>query len=261
MIFSFSKYQGTGNDFILIDDRSASFPLKEGALIQTMCDRKYGIGADGFILLQNSAVCDYRMRIFNSDGKETECCGNGLRCLVQFLKKKHLLSPKGAFLETQGGPVFGKVQGEKVFITWQQELPPLIHFQRKITGVPWAISQVNTGVPHVVVFVPSVQKISLRKWGKMLRSHPLFSPQGTNVNFVEKKAELFSVRTFERGVEAETLACGTGAMAVALLAKHLFQTPSPIKLQFPGGEIEIYMEEGLTMKGEAVCVFEGTYLA
>lgn len=254
---SFSKFEGAGNDFILIDDRAARFPIGDALLIQNLCHRRFGIGADGVILLQNDAQADLRMRIFNSDGSEAEGCGNGVRCLMRFLEdlgwqtKRYRIAVGGKILSAEflGDSIsveMGEISGWKTHSIEGRE----IHF-------------VDSGVPHAVWFVSDVEMIPLHEVGPLLRRHPLFAPRGTNVNIAAiGQDRSVRVRTFERGVEGETLACGTGATAVAAIGAKLFGWDSPVRICYPGGDLEIYFDGSLQriwLAGPARKVFSGIY--
>ncbi len=227
MPLSFSKYSGCGNDFILVDNRLLHFPV-DAAYIAKLCDRKRGVGADGLILLQLSQMADYRMRIFNADGGEAEMCGNGIRCLMQFIRELGGLAPRyrietmNATLqveEEQGGLVSVEM-AEPHSIQWELSLPGF--FQ---------LSSLNTGVPHAVIFVEDLERDHWMAIAPQIRHHAAFGPKGTNVNFAQLKSDgTLSVRTYERGVEGETLACGTGATAAALAAAKRFGLPGPIQV-------------------------------
>jgi diaminopimelate epimerase len=253
---SFGKYEGAGNDFILIDDRMGTFPVSDRDFIVRLCHRKFGIGADGFILLQSSDRADFRMRIFNSDGSEPEGCLNGLRCLILFLADLGL--PQTAHRIEMGDRVI-KAERLGSRIALQIGLPRSLVLYQNIG--PWHVHSVDTGVPHAVIFVPNVQAIDLMKEAPLLRHHPLFHPRGTNVNFATLQSNgSIHVRTFERGVEGETLACGTGAAAVACIGAKIYSLPSPIAIHFPGGMIEVSLDaSGIALTGEARKVFGGTF--
>lgn len=251
----FSKYQGAGNDFILIDDRALFFPTANPPLIQKLCDRKFGIGADGVILLQRGK--DFRMRIFNRDGSEAESCGNGLRCLLRFAE--HLGYPRQSYaIETMDRVVQAHFVEDQIGI--EMGVPRDLRLHWEIEGE--SLHFVDTGVPHAVVLVEDFQTFSFQNRGAYLRHHPQFGPRGANVNFVKQlDSGALQVRTFERGVEGETLSCGTGATAVAAVAAQLFQLPSPIITHFPGGVLAIYIHANgvYEMVGPAEKVFEGTF--
>lgn len=252
---SFVKYEGAGNDFIIIDDRVPFFPTEDSDFIQKLCHRRFGIGADGVILLQNDGIADFRMRIFNSDGSEAESCGNGLRCLARFIAdiQGEISASYKIWMHDQIVEAF--VEKEKISIALNNPRNLTLNIQQDVHFV-------DTGVPHAVVFVPDVAKVNLHQEGKALRSHPCFGPKGSNVNFASLNPDrVISVRTFERGVEGETLACGTGAAAVAAIAAQVHNLPSPIHTRFPGGDLEIsFTDRGLKLAGPAVRVFEGSFL-
>jgi diaminopimelate epimerase len=248
---SFVKYHGVGNDFILIDDRALFFHT---ALVSSLCHRKFGIGADGVILLQNDPVADFRMRIFNSDGSEAQSCGNGLRCLMQFLL--HLGFPKKPTrIATADRIVEASYLGEKVAIEMGEarDVKRLYITEREVHFL-------DTGVPHAVLFVPAVEGIDLMREGPVLRHHASFQPRGANVNFAAIQSDgAIRLRTFERGVEGETLACGTGAAAIGFIASLKYGLPNPIQIHCLGGSLEVYVEgRSIRLVGQAVKVFEGS---
>lgn len=241
---TFSKYQGAGNDFILIDDRRHHFDRNS---VPKLCKRRFGIGADGVILLQDDDDVDYRMRIFNRDGSEAESCGNGLRCFIQFIHDlgigKDLIRVK-----IHDRIVIGHRADGKISI----EMGPIPSI-KQVFLYGLELYTLDTGVPHAVIFSPEFEKALL------IRSNPHFQPEGTNVNFVQESTSgRFQVRTFERGVESETLSCGTGACAVAATLNKIYKMPSPYLLAFQGGEIEINIKNNiLSMSGNAELVYEG----
>lgn len=245
---TFVKYHGAGNDFILIDDRASFF---NSTLVPSLCHRHFGIGADGVILLQNDSIADFRMRIFNNNGSEAESCGNGLRCLMKFIA--HLGLPQKPYrIATANRIVEASFVGEKVAI----QMGPARNVKQLYIGER-EVHFLDTGVPHAVIFVPDVQKIDLMNEGASLRHHSAFQPRGANVNFASLQSDgSIRVRTFERGLEAESMACGTGAVAVGVIAAR--ELPNPIRICFPGGEIEVFIEDsGVRMVGDAIQVFEG----
>jgi diaminopimelate epimerase len=221
----FTKIVASGNDFIILKEDSLERKrLKE--LARRICDRKYGIGADGLLLLEKSKIAHIKMRIFNSDGSEAEMCGNGARCVAYWVNSldksfKHRLRAKGSKtinIETKAGIIESQVNGNKtkVKLTSPKEIKldiPLVINKRKIR-----VNFVNTGVPHTVIFVAGIDKINVKYIGRIVRFHKRFYPQGTNVNFVEvKNSNEVKIRTYERGVEDETLSCGTGIVASAFI--------------------------------------------
>ncbi len=254
----FSKYEGAGNDFILIDDRSLSF---DSSLVPHLCDRKRGVGADGVILLQLDPAADLRMRIFNSDGSEAESCGNGLRCLVQFARDLNL-SPQRIAMHDRIVEAFSHENRIGVRLGEPRNL--CLNLPLAFDGSTHAAHLVNTGVPHIVLFVPDLPTIDVFSLGRKIRRHPAFSPHGVNVNFASLQPDhSLSVRTYERGVEAETLACGTGAAAVGVIASQIFDLPSPVHIQFAGGDMDIMFSDknffDLSLIGPARFVFSGSY--
>ncbi len=253
MVFQFSKYQGTGNDFILIDNREKNFPKKHEVIIQ-LCDRKFGIGADGLILIENHPELDYKMIYFNSDGSQS-LCGNGSRCGFAFAKSLNMVDNEARFETTDG-------------IHDVKEQDGVIHFGfssiedniREESGDKY----LNTGSPHHVRFVDDVNEVDVYNEGKKIRNLSVYSSQnGTNVNFAQLLPEGIKIRTYERGVEDETLSCGTGATAVALIASQN-GLKSPITLETQGGTLLVSFEqndgffENIWLAGPAEKVFEGT---
>jgi diaminopimelate epimerase len=264
--YPFSKYSGCGNDFILIDNRKKSFPLENPFLIPNLCNRKMGIGADGIVLLENSSSADFRMRIFNSDGSEAEMCGNGVRCLGKFLKELgektnnftiETMHRKHSLALLENGSVRVEM-GDPSDIQWEIPL--------SIEGGFLIIDSLNTGVPHAICFMEDIEKVNLCFLGPQVRHHPYF-PRGTNFNIaeVDKNGEVW-VRTFERGVEEETLACGTGATAAAIAASKKFGLLSPILVHTKSKEIlEIqttfhgYQPTKVFMTGAASFSYSGVF--
>lgn len=256
MEIPFSKYSGCGNDFILIDNRNGVFPVGDAAPIQALCHRHEGVGADGVILLENSDVADYKMRIFNADGGEAEMCGNGIRCLYRFLEE---LENVQSSCTVESMNFIHALSGEGDRICATMAPPTEMEWGLELLGQP--LHFLNTGVPHVVIFVDEL-KGDFRKVAPKLRHHPYFA-RGANVNLVSFEKNGLSVRTFERGVEAETLACGTGATAAALVAAKKRGMPSPIAVKVASGEVlEICFDKEftqVTQVGPARAVFYGRF--
>jgi diaminopimelate epimerase len=229
MLWPFAKFVGCGNDFILIDNRLENFPLHRPQLISKLCHRQFGIGGDGIILLQSSQKADFRMRIFNPDNTEGEMCGNGLRCFVKWIES--LGYKKGHYLiETLHGEIKAFIQDDS-FVQVHMGNPKDIQWNvsLKFLGQTLIGHYLNTGVPHVVIFVENVEHIDVQEWGAALRHHSHWGDRGANVNFVEQVSnQKLKIRTYERGVEGETLACGTGATASALAAAFQNQISNPI---------------------------------
>ena len=261
MLLSFSKYQGAGNDFIIIDDRSCRFPVDDRELIKRLCFRNLGIGADGLILLQHSSCAEFRMRIFNADGKEAPMCRNGLRCLVRYLKDLGFKAEK-FHIETEAEVLECSYQGGKVSVNFPP--PKVLHWGISLQegGVSEEIFVVDTGVPHAVVFIEDLEECFVEKLGRELRFHPKFSPHGVNVNFVKIASDgTARIRTYERGVEGETLACGTGATAAAFVLFQQKGQGGSIRIMPKSGESLEFLAENplkkIEMRGKAEFVFEG----
>lgn len=247
----FAKYHGAGNDFILIDDRNKTFPVQDNRWIAKLCQHRFGIGADGLILLQLSEAADYTMRIFNCDGNEVEMCGNGLRCLAHFIRR---LGDPRSTLRIEAGPYLTtcSFDGENVTV----DMGGYRWIEKKIQVGPYAVHAINTGVPHAVVFdTPQGDFIEA---ARLIRHHPYFQPEGVNVNFARLENGKVRTRTYERGVEDETLACGTGAAAVAVVASELYGFKE-VSI-FPASEEELHIKidrDTVTVTGPATFVFGG----
>ncbi|MEQ9405334.1 MAG: diaminopimelate epimerase [Cyclobacteriaceae bacterium] len=255
MNLAFTKYQGTGNDFILIDNREELFPKKIDT-IQKLCDRRFGVGADGLILIENHPELDYKMIYYNSDGSQS-LCGNGSRCGFAFARSLGIAGETATFETTDG-------------IHRIKEQDGLIHFS--FFDIKNDISEIgmdkylNTGSPHYIRFVKDIDSIDVFAEGREIRNLAAYSGQnGTNVNFAHLLKDRIKMRTYERGVEDETLSCGTGATAVALIAGS-DGMDSPIELETKGGNLRVFfkLENGMFtdiwLAGPAEKVFEGTVI-
>ena len=237
----FVKMQGDGNDFIVIDHAAG---LDYIALAKKVCDRHMGIGADGLMVLDESSTSDYRMRIINADGSEAEMCGNGARCMAVYIAHKFALVPDVFTMETLAGKIHATVHGESASVQLSDPKDYRPQMEIKVGGHKLTGHFINTGVPHTVIFVQGLQDMDVDGLGRLVRNHPLFAPKGTNVNFVEKiKDDCVALRTYERGVESETLACGTGSVAAALMGfllsgeKHQSQKGASIRVVTKSGEL------------------------
>lgn len=266
MRMEFSKYSGCGNDFILIDNRSHSFPAADPALIQKLCARCTGIGADGLILLENSLKHDFRMRIFNADGIEAEMCGNGIRCLMKFIQEKGFPKTE-CTIETYLRPLRVSLQGEDVCVEMGKPFDFMWNLELEIDQRTFLVHHLNTGVPHLVLFCDSLEEFDLKALGPKFRHHPKFLPQGTNFNVAQLMPDgQLRNRTFERGVEEETLACGTGCTAAAIAAHYVLKIPAPVQVRTRSEEllqIDLKLENDqiheVRMTGPAVKTFEGRF--
>ncbi|MFC4634381.1 diaminopimelate epimerase [Dokdonia ponticola] len=255
MTIPFSKYQGTGNDFVIIDNRRLFFPKDDTKLISRLCDRKFGIGADGLILLENHESLDFTMVYYNADGHESSMCGNGGRCIVAFAKALHVIQSTTLFMAIDGVHE-ATIENEIVHLKMQD----VAKIDTKNT-----YSFLNTGSPHHVEISENLSALDVKTEGARIRYSDLYGSAGSNINFVSQKEEnVFAVRTYERGVEDETLSCGTGVTAVALAMHNQGKaTSNRLQLQVEGGELEVRFEKDDTgyhsifLIGPATYVFKG----
>jgi diaminopimelate epimerase len=266
MLLEFAKMTGAGNDFILVDNRAGDKTLSREQ-VSRLCHRQFGVGADGLILLvpAKTAAADWAWQFYNSDGSDAEMCGNGARCFARFIQKVASWSQPNVRFETVAGVIQAEFRGERVTV----DLTPPHSFrlrERVATSQgELEVSSVNTGVPHAVVFVPDADQAMVQQLGAELRWHAHFKPKGTNVNFAQVlEPEHIRVRTYERGVEGETLACGTGVTATALVSARAMGFQSPVRVQVQGGdELEVNFKEvdgifsNVRLSGPATFVFEG----
>lgn len=266
MNVKFYKYQGTGNDFILIDDRQLTFPANDFDLVAKLCNRKFGIGADGLILLQPHEKLSYYMKYYNSDGNESSMCGNGGRCLAAFALHLNLVEQSHTFLATDGE--------HQVQFTMDENNQLLVHLKMKdVLNIETRANHafvLNTGSPHYVQFqAEPVSVTNLVEFGKSVRYNDEFKQHGINVNIVQPEGlHHIHMRTYERGVEDETLSCGTGVTAAALSAAVLNHLPNghhTIHVNTPGGNLSVRFKintaenkfEEVWLTGPAVKVYEG----
>jgi diaminopimelate epimerase len=261
----FTKMNGAGNDFVMLDNRGGDIQLspKQVAMI---CDRHRGVGADGVLLLEESSNgADFRMRYYNADGGEAEMCGNGARCFARFVDRVAGAREKVSF-ETPAGVIGARLHGDLVTLSMSDPTGMRLSMPLQIDGEDTVVHYINTGVPHVVVPVSRVDVVHVVTQGAAIRRHKLFSPAGTNANFMEKRgANKITIRTYERGVENETLACGTGVVASALIFAATENVGGPIGVLVRGGnELQVgFKKHGdhfheVTLTGPADFVFEGT---
>ncbi|MCK9615473.1 MAG: diaminopimelate epimerase [Candidatus Omnitrophica bacterium] len=234
---NFCKMVAAGNDFVVIAEQ---LQAKNPELARKMCDRKYGVGADGMLLVEKSSKADIRMRIFNADGSEAEMCGNGARCAAFWQSVKHKTSNTKLKIETKAGVVESEINGDNVRIKFTEPKDIRLDIPLKVNNRNLKVNFINTGVPHAIVFVEGLDKIDVHTIGRAIRYHQKFQPNGTNVDFVEiVNDDFIKVRTYERGVEAETLACGTGSTASAIFSSYGSEKSGNrvIKVKTRGGEI------------------------
>ncbi|MCL1925655.1 MAG: diaminopimelate epimerase [Syntrophorhabdaceae bacterium] len=233
----FSKLNGSGNDFLLIDNRDGVMDgIDRPAFTARVCDRARSAGADGLILIEESKKADFRWDFYNADGSRAEMCGNGGRCAARFVFSRKIAGARMSF-ETLAGTIHASVSGRRVKLQMTRPKEPALDRSLTLAGKKYVYSFINTGVPHAALFVPDVTKVDVEAIGRGIRAHKVFAPKGTNVNFAQMRGDTLWVRTYERGVEGETLACGTGAVACALLAAAKGIAASPVTVRTSGGEI------------------------
>ena len=258
MIAEFYKYEGAGNDFIIIDDRANSFPDQNHGLIRFLCDRRFGVGADGLMLLRDQHGYDFSMLYFNADGNQSSMCGNGGRCMAAFANHIGLIHEKARFTAVDGEHLAAMTAPEHVnlkmsYVSDVEKGPDYFYL--------------NTGSPHFVKILPSIDTLDVISEGRKVRYNERFKGSGTNVNFVEDLGEGIYVRTYERGVENETLACGTGVVASAIITVLNRNLPDglfslPVKVR--GGNLSVsFIKSGWVFKdiwlhGPATFVYKGT---
>jgi diaminopimelate epimerase len=264
MQINFTKMNGAGNDFVIIDNRECKIKLTPEQAVR-ICDRHRGVGADGVMLLvPSSGKADWAWDFYNADGSEAEMCGNGARCFARYVERT--AGTKGSFkFETKAGIIRATLEGERVTINLTSPKDLRLNEMVSLTVGKTEIHSLNTGVPHAVVYVPDADKAMVSTLGPEIRRHQHFAPKGTNVNFVQLKGgNTIRVRTYERGVEGETLACGTGVSASAMISARLYKLKSPVQVHVQGGDVlEVGFEENngvfgnVTLTGPADFVFDG----
>ncbi|WP_417291461.1 diaminopimelate epimerase [Corallibacter sp.] len=255
---TFYKYQGTGNDFVMIDNRLLQFDKTDAQHIAFLCDRRFGIGADGLILLENHTEYDFKMVYYNADGHESSMCGNGGRCIVAFAKQLEIISNKATF-EAIDGLHHAIIVNDTVKLQMQNVSTIENHKSHLF---------LDTGSPHHVTLVEDLKSLDVKTEGSKIRYSNLYGKAGSNINFVKKiSPDTFAVRTYERGVEDETLSCGTGVTAVALAMHYIGETEKNlINLEVEGGKLQVGFDitdsnyENIWLIGPANMVFKGVVL-
>jgi len=254
-----------GNDFVLMDHREGIIPEPEQSLFaRRVCAPKVGVGADGLILIENSEVADLRWQFYNADGSVAEMCGNGARCAARFAVLNDLASPR-LTIQTLAGIIHCEVEDHSARVLMADVGGLRPNLTIPLEGETLAGHFIKVGVPHVVVPAEFLEEIPVVQWGREVRFHEMFQPAGTNVNFVRPKGHhALEVRTYERGVEDETLACGTGAVASALISANLGLVNSPVAVHTRGGEVltVVFHKAGqevteVFLEGEALVVYQG----
>lgn len=261
----FHKLSGAGNDFIIIDGRNGDLPLAHLAdLARAICRRKLSVGADGLIVIDRSENADFKWHFFNADGSVADMCGNGARCAARFAFLNGIAGARMRF-ETGAGLIEAQVTGDQVRVLLTPPHSLVLDISLRVEDMTLRVGSINTGVPHVVAPVENIAAVDVFRTGRALRHHEHFAPQGANVNFVQLlENQVVAIRTYERGVEDETMACGTGATAAALVLHHTHGLTSPVsirtrsnahlKIHFtpvPKGFEEVYLE------GDARIIYQG----
>ncbi|MFH1269501.1 MAG: diaminopimelate epimerase [Candidatus Omnitrophota bacterium] len=258
---NFTKMVASGNDFVVIEGNRSLTINSPQVLAKRICDRKFGVGADGLLLLGESKIADVKMRIFNPDGSEAEMCGNGARASALFLGKN------SSILETKAGVVCSRLKGENVRIKLTEPRNIKLGIVLNVNKRNLKVNYIDTGVPHAVVFIEGLDKIDVSGIGRPIRKHKWFSPRGTNVDFVEVVAkDCIRIRTYERGVEDETLACGTGTVASALIFALRADTGNKINVLTESGEtLKVYFKRinnkftDIWLEGKVKIAYKGEY--
>ncbi len=256
MQLTFYKYEGTGNDFVMIDNRALTFPKHDIKLVKHLCDRRFGIGGDGLILLENDQGSNFKMVYYNSDGNPSSMCGNGGRCIVAFAKSLGIIKNDATFEAIDG--LHHATTFDSGTISLQMSDVESINIEEDYVFL-------NTGSPHHVTFVDDLKQLDIKNQGRSIRYSELYGSAGSNVNFVKQIDDVtFAIRTYERGVEDETLSCGTGATAVAIAMHALGKTTSnSVEIQVEGGTLTVlFNKEGnrytnVLLKGPATFVYKG----
>ncbi|MBM4152751.1 MAG: diaminopimelate epimerase, partial [Kiritimatiellaceae bacterium] len=261
----FWKMHGARNDFVLFDDREGVFPVADAEFIRHVASRRAGIGAEGVILIQSSETADFLMRFFNPDGGEVGMCGNGARCAARLAYEMGAVSERMS-IETRAGTLSAQVLDREVCLWMTEPVDWELEGALELTGISLMYGFVNTGVPHVVLRTDDLANVNVKEVGTSVRYHRTFLPNGTNVNFmkISPEGELY-VRTYERGVEAETLACGTGVTACGLIAAKRGWVNLPVRVHVASGDVLMVdgtlTDDGacdVTLTGPSEFVFEGS---
>lgn len=262
--FTFYKMSGSGNDFVLIDNREGLLDRDLHEFARKVCHRQLSVGADGLILIEPSQVADFKMRIFNADGSEAEMCGNGGRCIARLAHLLGIAKAEMAF-ETLAGLIKAEVRGSRVKLQMVNPHSLRLNLKLAVHCSLFTVHCINTGVPHTILFVEDLEEAPVVELGRKLRYHKAFQPAGTNVNFVKIIApEELQIRTYERGVEDETLACGTGVVASVLVAAALGKAASPVWVGVRSGEVlTVYFEKqdsefkAVFLEGDVRLIYQG----
>ncbi|HUJ10200.1 MAG TPA: diaminopimelate epimerase [Verrucomicrobiae bacterium] len=241
------KMNGAGNDFVVADNRDGRFRA-DPKLVARICDRRFGVGADGLLLVEPAQDADFFMRYYNADGSEAEMCGNGARCIARFFSEQCGSGKRELKFETRAGLIEASVRGGQVRLKLSEPQDLRLHQTIQLKSGPREYHFINTGVPHAVFFTEDADHEMIASAGAEVRYHPDFTPRGTNVDWVQLLGRnSIRVRTYERGVEAETLACGTGVVASAIIAHVVQAILLPVRVTVQSGRV---LEVGFTRKGQ-----------
>lgn len=259
----FTKAVATGNDFIIIDNRDGTVTDSIPGLAKELCRPKYSVGADGLLVIEESKIADFKMRIFNPDGSEAKMCGNGSRCVALYAAKREV-AKSGMTIETLAGVLDAAVNEDCVKVKLTDPRDIKWNFCLTIGKCPYRLNFVDTGVPHVIHFVDDLENVDVKAVGHGIRHHEEFAPSGANADFVKVVGKgRIQVRTYERGVEDETLACGTGAVASAIITAEVEKAASPITVETRSGEkLKVYFEmkdnefKNVYLEGAAKLVYD-----
>jgi diaminopimelate epimerase len=264
MLIQFWKMHGSSNDFILVDDRKMEFPASDKGWVTRISARKTGVGCEGIVLIQPSRKHDFRMRFFNPDGTEVSMCGNGARCVAK-LANQLGIAPERMTIETVAGSLKAEILGDDVRLEMMTPKNLRVDGALKVAGKQMQYGYVVAGVPHVVIEVENIDECDVQAMGSRIRHHADFAPGGTNADFISVLGpQMLKVRTYERGVEAETLACGTGVVASAIIAAKRGRVTAPVKVLVASRDIltvDFHFAresvENVTLLGPAVHVYRG----
>ncbi|MFA5118040.1 MAG: diaminopimelate epimerase [Candidatus Omnitrophota bacterium] len=263
----FTKMVASGNDFVVIENDQSLKKDDLQSLAREVCDRKFGAGADGLLVLEKSIVADVKMRIFNADGSEAEMCGNGARCVACWISTSRKIKNGELKIETKAGLIESEIINDNISVKLTDPRSVKLNILLDLEGRKLYVNFINTGVPHAVIFVEGLDKIDVEGIGRKIRSHEQFSPAGTNVNFIELINEnSLRIRTYERGVENETLACGTGSVAAALIFAMKTDAVEKIFVHTQSKEVvAVYFDragdvfKNVWLEGKARVVFQGQF--
>lgn len=261
----FYKMSGSGNDFIVIDNRRNQMgSVQRREFAQRVCKRRMSVGADGLIIIETSNDADFKWHFLNADGSDATMCGNGARCAARFACLTGLAGSRMTF-ETGAGLIEAEVDGHMVQLKMTDPVDLCMNETVKVDGHTETVHRINTGVPHAILVADDLEAAPVDTLGRLIRYHRRYAPEGTNVNFIQHRPDgTVAMRTYERGVEAETLACGTGAVAGAIIASRLFDLDSPVRMIVRSGlplDISFCNNENsyqnVYLKGEARIIYHG----